>query len=72
MGLAARSCPRAELDAMAADVAATVAANSRGALAAYKDLYRAAERLSLPAGLDYEATANYPIDDTESRIAQFR
>jgi enoyl-CoA hydratase len=71
-GLAARACPRAELDAMTADVAATVAANSRGSLAAYKDLYRASERLSVPAGLDYEATTEYPIDDTETRIARFR
>jgi hypothetical protein len=56
---------------MAADVAATVAANSRGSLAAYKDLYRAAEQLALPAGLAYEAAADYPIDDTEARIARF-
>lgn len=71
-GLAALACPRAELDAVTADVAARVAANSRGALAAYKDLYRAAERLPLPAGLDYEAAAEYPIGDTEDRIARFR
>jgi enoyl-CoA hydratase len=71
-GLAALAFPRAELDAAVADVAATVAANSRGSLAAYKDLYRAAERLNLPAGLAYEAATGYPIDDTEARIAKFR
>jgi enoyl-CoA hydratase/carnithine racemase len=71
-GLVAQACPRAALDAAAADVAATVAANSRGSLAAYKDLYQAAERLALPAGLAYEATTDYPIDDTEARIARFR
>jgi enoyl-CoA hydratase len=71
-GLAALACPRADLDAATADVAATVAANSRGSLAAYKDLYRAAERLTLPAGLAYEAATAYPIDDTEARIAKFR
>ena len=49
-----------------------MAANSRGSLAAYKDLYRAAERLPLPAGLAYEAATDYPIDDTEARLAQFR
>ena len=49
-----------------------MAANSRGSLAAYKDLYRAAERLDLPAGLAYEAATGYPIDDTEARIAKFR
>jgi enoyl-CoA hydratase len=71
-GLAARACPRADLDTMTAEVAASVAANSRGSLAAYKDLYRAAERLTLPDGLAYEAATGYPIDDTEARIAQFR
>jgi enoyl-CoA hydratase/carnithine racemase len=71
-GLVALACPRADLDAVAADVTAAVAANSRGSLAAYKDLYRAAEQLALPAGLAYEATTDYPIDDTEARIAQFR
>jgi enoyl-CoA hydratase/carnithine racemase len=71
-GLAALACPRADLDAVTAEVAATVAANSRGSLAAYKDLYRAAERLPLPAGLAYEAATAYPIDDTEARIAKFR
>lgn len=71
-GMAALACPRDRLDAVTADVAARVAANSRGALAAYKDLYRAAERLPLPAGLDYEAAADYPIGDTEARIARFR
>ena len=35
-------------------------------------LYRAAERLGLPDGLAYEAATDYPIDDTEARIAQFR
>jgi len=49
-----------------------VAANSRGSLTAYKDLYRAAERLPLPAGLAYEATTDFPIDDTEARLARFR
>ncbi len=71
-GLVARACPRAELDIMTDEVAANVAANSRGSLAAYKDLYRAAERLALPDGLAYEAATGYPIDDTEARIAQFR
>ena len=71
-GLAALACPRAGLDSLTADVAATVAANSQGSLAAYKDLYRAAERLGLPDGLAYEAATDYPIGDTEARIAQFR
>jgi enoyl-CoA hydratase len=71
-GIVARSCPRADLDAVVADVAATICAMSAGSTAGYKDLYRAAERLPLPDGLDYEARTDYPIDDTESRVAGFR
>ncbi len=71
-GLAARSCPRDELDATVADIAASIGANSRGALTAYKDLYAAAARLPLPDGVRYEASAEYVIDDTETRIAGFR
>ena len=71
-GLAALSCPRAELDDVTADLARDIAANSRGALTAYKDLYRAAQRLNVPDGLAYEASTTYPIDDTEERIVKFR
>lgn len=71
-GLAAQSCPSTDLDSVVTDVADTICANSRGSLAAYKNLYRAAERLTLPDGLGYEATSEYRIDDTESRIARFR
>ena len=71
-GLVARSCPRAELDAVVSEVVETVTANSHGSLAAYKDLYRVAERTTLPDGLRYEARHDYPIDDTETRIARFR
>jgi len=71
-GLAAISVPRADLDTVVADMATGIAANSRGALLAYKDLYRLAESVPLPEGLAYEGSRSYPIDDTESRIAQFR
>lgn len=71
-GLAERSCPRDELDSVVREVADAISANSRGSLAAYKDLYRAAERVSLADGLGYEAKAGYRIDDTEGRIAGFR
>lgn len=70
-GLVARSCPRDRLDDEVAALAAEVAANSRGSLAAYKDLYRAADR-SLDEGLRYESGTDYPIDDTEDRVAGFR
>ena len=71
-GLVARSFPRADLDDEVAGIAATIAANSRGSLAAYKDLYRAAERLALPEGIGYEAATDYEIADTDDRIAGFR
>jgi enoyl-CoA hydratase/carnithine racemase len=71
-GIAALSSPKAELDATVAGLARDIAANSHGALMAYKDLYRAAQRLTVPEGLAYEAVTAYPIDDTEERIAEFR
>ena len=71
-GLAVRSCPRAELDEQTADLAATVAANSRGSLLAYKDLYRVADEVVLAEGLAYEEANEYVIEDTASRVGGFR
>jgi enoyl-CoA hydratase len=71
-GLAALSCPAEELDAVVGEIAAVIASHSRGSLAAYKDLYRASDRLPMPEGPAYEAATAYPIDDTEDRIAAFR
>jgi len=71
-GLAARSFPRAALDDGTAALAAAVAANSIGSLLAYKDLYRVADHAVMANGLAYEAATQYPIDDTEARIAGFR
>ncbi len=71
-GLAARSAPLAELDAVVEELAEQILANSAGSLAAYKDLYRAALDETLDRGLGYEATTAYEIDDTEPRIASFR
>jgi enoyl-CoA hydratase len=71
-GLAIRSVPAAELDAAVAELAAQIAANSHGSLLAYKDLYRASERLALPDGLAYEADTSYEISDTGDRVSGFR
>lgn len=71
-GLAIRSCSRAELDEQTADLAATVAANSRGSLLAYKDLYRVADEVVLAEGLAYEEATEYVIEDTASRVGGFR
>jgi enoyl-CoA hydratase/carnithine racemase len=71
-GIVARACTREELDAVVAEVATSICETSPGSARGYKDLYRAAERLSLPDGLAYEAATDYRIDDTEDRIAAFR
>lgn len=71
-GLAARAVPREELDAAVDELVRSITANSPGSLRAYKDLYRAAERCTLPDGLAYEAATEYPISDTDERIAGFR
>lgn len=72
MGMACRSVPGSELDAVVADLATTIAGNSAGSLAAYKDLYAASEQLGVADGLAYEAATAYPIDDTDERLASFR
>lgn len=71
-GLAAQSVPAAELDGVVSALAATLAENSRDALLAYKDLYRAADELELAEGIAYEKVTKYPIADTDERIAQFK
>jgi enoyl-CoA hydratase len=71
-GLAAQSVPRSELDVTVDELVAAISRNSSGSLVAYKDLFRAAEELPLAAGLAYEAATEYPIGDTEERVAGFR
>ncbi len=71
-GLAAQSVPGQHLDRTVAELAAAIAANSAGSVGAYKDLYRRALDFGLTDGLAYEAETEYPIDDTEERVASFR
>lgn len=71
-GLVVDAVPADQLDATVDALAAAIAANSTGSLAAYKDLYGAALNRGLADGLVYEATTDYPIDDTEDRVAGFR
>jgi enoyl-CoA hydratase len=71
-GLAVRAVPLAELDEAVTELAGAVSANSRGSVAAYKDLYRRALDAGLADGLAYESAATYPIDDTGGRLASFR
>ena len=71
IGLALEAVPLAELDARVEVLASAIAANSPGAIAAYKDLYRIAENTSLADGLDYETTSEYDIPDAATRFAAF-
>jgi enoyl-CoA hydratase len=70
-GLATRSVPRDDLDGAVAELAATIAGNSAGSIAAYKDLYRKALDAGLTEGLAYEAETPFRITDTQSRVATF-
>ena len=56
--------PLDELDAAVAEVAAAVAGNSPGSIAAYKDLYRQALDGGQHDGLAYEAATAYPKGGT--------
>lgn len=67
-GLVMEAVPLADLDAHVAAMAAAMAENSPGSIAAYKDLYRAAENTGLDAGLEYERTTAYAIPDVGERM----
>ena len=69
MGLANYAVPKDELDAKVAELAQAILANSAGSIAAYKDLYRAAQRSGLDEGLAYEQDASYVIEDSAERVA---
>ncbi len=72
LGLVARAVPLDRLGETVADLVRELLANSPGSLRAYKDLYREAMERPLADGLAYEATTEYPIDDTTARLADFR
>ncbi|MCB0995353.1 MAG: enoyl-CoA hydratase/isomerase family protein [Acidimicrobiales bacterium] len=72
MGLAAQAVPAAGLDAAVETLVEQLLANSQGSLIAYKDLYRTALDAGLEGGLVAEANTEYPITDTDERIADFR
>ena len=72
MGLVVRAVPRDELDTEVDDLVASILANSRGSLLAYKDLYRTGAERALDAALGYEAATQFAIDDTAERLEGFR
>ncbi|WP_116996970.1 enoyl-CoA hydratase/isomerase family protein [Desertimonas flava] len=69
-GLAVEHVPAEHLSDRVAEVAAQIAANSAGSLAAYKQLY--ANHLDLTSGLALEADSVFPIPDSNERVAAFR
>ena len=73
-GLANEAVPdETTLDALVAERAGAIAANSPGAVAAYKDLYGlAAERRPLAEAVEEEVRRRYDIDDTAERLAAFK
>lgn len=71
MGMIARSVPGPELDGAVDELIESLIENSAGSLAAYKDLYREALERPLGDGLTYEATTDYLIPDTATRLADF-
>ena len=71
MGLAIRCAPLNELDAVVSELVSLIVQNSRGSLAAYKDLYRTAQSTTLYEGLDYEFSTDYSIDDADERLSTF-
>ncbi len=70
-GLALEAVPRAELDRRVDELAAAIADNSPGSIAAYKDLYRASENKGLDDGLAYETATHYEVADVKERMAGF-
>ncbi len=71
MGLATLAPPGDRLDAAVDTLCDQILANSRGAIAAYKNLYRFTEGMRLDEGLDYEAKTDFLIEDSQSRINRF-
>jgi len=71
-GLIAAAVPADQLDSEVSRLASTIAANSPGSVAAYKDLYGHSLDVGLTDGIEYEAATAYPIADTDERVTGFR
>jgi len=71
MGLAIRCAPLDELDSVLSELTSLIVKNSRGSLAAYKDLYKTAQPTTLYEGLEYEFGTDYPINDAGERLSAF-
>jgi len=70
-GLANHSVPLEELDATVKQVTDSIAANSAGSVAAFKDMYNHWLTGSVDDARKFEVAADYEIDDTNERLGQF-
>jgi len=71
IGLVNRAVPLHRLAAAVEAMVTAIEPQSRGAIAAYKDLFLESQFSHLPKGLSYEANSDYPIHDTPARLAEF-
>jgi enoyl-CoA hydratase/carnithine racemase len=71
MGLANYAVPKDKLDAKVAELVEAILANSKGSIAAYKDLYQASQQSGLADGLAYEKETEFIIEDSAERVASF-
>ena len=71
MGLALEAVPFAELDTFVDQLCAGICQNSAGSIAAYKDLYQAAEDKGISEGLAYEKDTSYVVADVRERMGAF-
>jgi enoyl-CoA hydratase/carnithine racemase len=71
-GIANRAVPLAELDATVHELAATILANSRGSIAAYKALYDGGDGRSVAEAVAFEEESVFRIPDSNERVAGFR
>lgn len=70
-GLAVECVPAEQLRQHVEALAAEIAGNSAGALAAYKQLYSLADNASLHEGLAQERALDFPIGDSLTRVREF-
>lgn len=68
-GLALQACPPEELESVVDELATTIAAQSSGSVAAYKDMYAKSANTGLEEGLEYEFNTEFEIEDTDERMA---
>ncbi len=72
IGLVNMAVPANKLNDALQAMVQKIASNSEQAIAAYKTLYNTNESMALQQSLDLETLSDFPIEDTDNRIAKFR